>query len=158
MKNLIALIDEEVAKQGITAKEMAGRMCIPEGTLSRMRYGTIKDIDVETLVKMQEGVADDPGLQRKILASYLQDKAAGPAGKHLYNVLNDIVHPKKGYLQEVPSPEERFFPEKDEYTPLADKARELKLPKPTIQIFVKLMNMLKTSPQLRGILKGLSAS
>jgi len=161
MKNLISLIDREIKSRGITAKEMAGRLCVAEGTLSRMRYGKIKDLDPGTLVKMQEGVRSDGDLSKQILVAYLMDKCTGPMAEEVQDDLRVFLEPNSGseatpILRE--EPEQDYKPaNSNEYSILSETAERLKFTKQIVKVFVTLMQMWRDVPNIPVVLKGLAA-
>lgn len=157
MKNFIAVIDEEAKSRGITSKEMASILCTSDATLSRLRHGVIKDLAPETLIKIQIACEDDPDFQTRLLIAYLKDKAVGPAGPWIVNLLDSFKSTKKmqtPMLRESPPPCNEAPP--DAYSCLAEAARKIEMPNAMVRILQKLIFTLPKNPHLRLVLKGLS--
>lgn len=92
MKRVGRLIDIELRRQGITARQMAVKMKLDPALLSRIRSGESQDVEAKTLMFMQKGISSDGAVQAQLLLAYLGDKLEGNpiASRITFQLLGEV--------------------------------------------------------------------
>lgn len=137
------LIDAEIQRLKLTDKEMAARMAISPNLFTRWRTGGARGANPSTIIKIQEGFAEAPALQARVLAAYLDDQRVGPAADAV-----KVSWESGNRVRETPD-------KKDDFTALADAARAAQLPPVQVATLVTLIGLLKTKTHLWKIVREL---
>jgi hypothetical protein len=77
MKRVWQVIDREMRREGLTAKQMALKLQMDPAHLSRLRSGRLRDLSAEILSNLVAGLRKSPELHSELLAAYLSDKLEG---------------------------------------------------------------------------------
>ena len=77
MKKLWQVIDREMRRESLTARQMAARIHMDPAHLSRLRTGHLRDLSAESLAQIIAGLGTTPAMQTELLTAYLSDKLDG---------------------------------------------------------------------------------
>lgn len=146
------LIDQQIDSEqklnpAFNASKMADRMRIDPSLFSRWRGGGQGSVNRETLTSMLVGYSDDPLERAQLLAAYLEDQKHGPGAELIeIRILGEPIKIK----------EQAADYGADEFSCIAQAARESTLDKKTLAAMDKIIRGLEGNPNLRRVLLSLA--
>lgn len=83
MKRVWQVIDREMRREGLTAKQMSLKLKMDPAHLSRLRTGQLRDLSAEMLGNLLAGLRKSSDLHAELLTAYLSDKLEGSPRSHM---------------------------------------------------------------------------